>query len=281
MRRILFLLFLLMLTVTVSGQTHKVTRKPKTSAVVPKPKPKPSTPVAKSKPAKPVVKPSTPIVESQDQKKLQLNPIIEKLLANMVYVEGGTFTMDDSPEQGFYPWDSPKNVYQVTLSSYYIGKYEVTQEEWEAVMGSNPSHFKGSHLPVECVSWNDCQEFIKKLNALTDQNFRLPTEAEWEFAARGGNKSRGTKFAGGSDISSVYQGDGEFDTFFSLLMTLKPTAESLDSCLIPAPFCKTEMRILSLSCLGRDEILSMDIPWHSSNNISVTSKSVCGSQARF
>ena len=74
----------------------------------------------------------------------------------------------------------------------------------------------------------------------------------------------------------VYHGDGEIDTFLSLLMTLKPTAESLHSCLIPAPFFRTEMGILSLSCLGRDEILSMGIPWHSSNNISVTSKSVGG-----
>ena len=72
---------------------------------------------------------------------------------------------------------------------------------------------------------------------------------------------------------SVDHGDGEIDTFLSLLMMLNPTAESLDSCLIPAPFCKTGMRILSLFCLGRDEILSMGIPWHSSNNISVTSKS--------
>ena len=79
-----------------------------------------------------------------------------------------------------------------------------------------------------------------------------------------------------SSIISLYHGDGEIDTFLSLLMTLKPIAESLDSCLIPAPFCKAEMRILSLSCFGRDEILSMGIPWHSSNNISVTSKSVGG-----
>ncbi len=77
---------------------------------------------------------------------------------------------------------------------------------------------------------------------------------------------------------NIYHGDVEIDTFLSLLMMLKPTAESLDSCLIPAPFCKTEMRILSLSCQDRDEILSMGISWHSSNNISVTSKSV-GHQA--
>ena len=87
------------------------------------------------------------------------------------------------------------------MSSYY--KCEVTQEEWQAVMGSNPSNFKGAKLPVENVSWNDCQEFIRKLNALTGKQFRLPTEAEWEYAARGGNRSRGYKFAGGNYLSSL------------------------------------------------------------------------------
>ena len=108
---------------------------------------------------------------------------------NMVWVEGGTFRMGTTSEQ-----DS--DAVSVTLSGYYIGKTEVTQALWKAVMGTNPSLFKGDNLPVECVSWDDCQVFIRKLNSLTGQNFRLPTEAEWEFACRGGNNSRGYKYSG-------------------------------------------------------------------------------------
>ena len=100
-----------------------------------------------------------------------------------------------------YGNDSP--VHSVTLSDYYIGETEVTQELWEAVMGSNPSRFKGSQKPVEKVSWNDCKEFITKLNRLTGKNFRLPTEAEWEYAARGGNKSKGYKYSGSNTIGNV------------------------------------------------------------------------------
>ena len=84
-----------------------------------------------------------------------------------------------------------------------IGETPVTQELWQAVMGSNPSYFQGNNLPVERALWNDCQEFIKKLNSLTGLNFRLPTEAEWEYAARGGNKSKGYKYSGSNDIGSV------------------------------------------------------------------------------
>jgi len=91
----------------------------------------------------------------------------------------------------------------VTLSPYYIGETEVTQELWQAGMGSNPSWFKGSRLPVEEVSWDDCQDFIRKLNQQTGMKFRLPTEAEWEYAARGGNKSRGYKYSGSNNINDV------------------------------------------------------------------------------
>ena len=121
----------------------------------------------------------------------------------MVRVEGGTFTMGATAEQGSDANEDEKPAHQVTLSSYMIGKTEVTQELWEAVMGSNPSEFNGSNLPVENVSWEDCQTFIRKLNALTDKNFRLPTEAEWEFAARGGNNSRGYKYSGSNTVSNV------------------------------------------------------------------------------
>ena len=122
---------------------------------------------------------------------------------DMVYVAGGTFTMGATSEQGSDAYDWEKPAHSVTLSSYYIGKYEVTQKLWKAVMGSNPSSFKGDNLPVESVSWNDVQEFLRKLNAMTGKNYRLPTEAEWEFAARGGNKSRGYKYSGSDNLGSV------------------------------------------------------------------------------
>ena len=129
--------------------------------------------------------------------------VLQKLIDSMVSVEGGTFTMGATSEQGSDAYSSEEPAHQVTLSDFMIGKTEVTQEVWQAVMGSNPSKFKGSDLPVECVSWNDCQEFIKELNSLTGLNFRLPTEAEWEYAARGGNKSKGYKYSGSNDIGSV------------------------------------------------------------------------------
>ena len=135
--------------------------------------------------------------------------ILNNLTANMVYVSGGTFTMGATSEQGSDAYNDEKPVHSVTLSSFYICKYEVTQALWNAVMGSNPSNWKGDDLPVETVSRDDCQTFIRKLNALTGKNFRLPTEAEWEFAARGGNNSRGYKYAGSNNIETVawYQGN--------------------------------------------------------------------------
>lgn len=128
--------------------------------------------------------------------------IIQNLVDNMVYVPGGTFMMGAAEE------DSDANIdeipaHQVTLSSFHIGKYEVTQEEWEAIMGGNPSSYKGSKHPVEKVSWYDCQEFVIRLNSKTGKRFRLPTEAEWEFAARGGNSSKGYKFSGSDNIDDV------------------------------------------------------------------------------
>jgi formylglycine-generating enzyme required for sulfatase activity len=122
----------------------------------------------------------------------------------MVGVEGGTFTMGATSEQGTSdPYDDEYPTHSVTLSDFAIGETEVTQELWQAVMGSNPSYFKGSNKPVEYVSWNDCQTFISRLNSLTGKNFRLPTEAEWEYAARGGQKSKGYKYAGSNTLSDV------------------------------------------------------------------------------
>lgn len=127
------------------------------------PKPKPKSPVPKPKP-KP--KPKSAAV-----------PEIE-----MVRIEAGSFTMGSTNGDS-----DEKPSHQVTISRpFYIGEYEVTQAEWRAVMGSNPSNFKGDNLPVEQVSWEDCQEFIRRLNAKTGGGWRLPTEAEWEYVCRAG-----------------------------------------------------------------------------------------------
>ena len=121
----------------------------------------------------------------------------------MIAIEGGTFQMGATLKQGKKASKDEKPAHSVTLSDYYIGETEVTQELWEAVMGTNPSYSKGNKKPVEKVSWDDCQEFIRKLNQLTGKNFRLPTEAEWEYAARGGNKSKGYKYSGSNTIGDV------------------------------------------------------------------------------
>ena len=130
-------------------------------------------------------------------------PVKNGINIEMVKVETGSFNMGATPET-IYPDNDEKPVHRVTLTNdYYIGKYEVTQALWQAVMGSNPSFFKGTDLPVETVSWNDCQDFISKLNAMTGKRFRLPTEAEWEYAARGGKKSRGYLFSGSITLGDV------------------------------------------------------------------------------
>ena len=122
----------------------------------------------------------------------------------MVYVRGGSFYMGAlALVQRSDAESNEKPVHRVTLSGYSIGKYEVTQELWEAVMGSNPSDFKGARRPVENVSWDDCQDFIRKLNELTGASFRLPTEAEWEFAARGRKSRRGYLYSGSDTIGEV------------------------------------------------------------------------------
>ena len=154
-----------------------------------------------------------------DKEKLQGNNITFKIRAvplssnqtftvngvsfTMVFVEGGTFTMGATSEQGDDADYDEKPTHSVTLSDYYIGETEVTQALWKAVMGSNPSYFEGDNLPVEQVSYNDVKEFITKLNQKTGKTFRLPTEAEWEYAARGGKKSKGYKYSGSNNIDDV------------------------------------------------------------------------------
>lgn len=115
---------------------------------------------------------------------------------DMVRVEGGTFRM------GSDDYDSEKPVHSERVNDFYIGSTEVTQDLWVAVMG-NTRYFEGGDLPVVNVSWDDCQEFCKRLSDLTGRSFRLPTEAEWEYAARGGNCSRGYEYSGSNDIGSV------------------------------------------------------------------------------
>ena len=133
-------------------------------------------------------------------------PVKDGISIDMVRVEAGTFTMGATREMKnlWAPFDNEEPTHQVTLTNdYYIGKYEVTQALWKAVMGNNPSGFKGDNLPVENVSWKDCLKFISKLNSITGKTFRLPTEAEWEYAARGGNKSRGYQYSGSNNLSDV------------------------------------------------------------------------------
>jgi len=141
----------------------------------------------------------------------------ESLDIEMIFVEGGTFMMGCTKEQegdcvlvlynyGLgkdmeFDWERP--AHQVTVSSFNIGKYEVTQAQWVAVMGSNPSRIRGNNLPVHGISWYNAQEFIIRLNELTGKKYRLPTEAEWEFAARGGNKSLGYKYSGSNTVTEV------------------------------------------------------------------------------
>lgn len=149
--------------------------------------------------------PETPIPGNVSDGIYTVNGICFK----MIPVEGGTFTMGATAEQEqvfdaySYLLNLAKPTHSVTLSNFSIGETEVTQELWEAVMGSNPSDYKGNKKSVHSVSWDDCQEFIRKLNSLTGRNFRLPTEAEWEYAARGGKKSKGYTYAGSNMIDNV------------------------------------------------------------------------------
>lgn len=138
----------------------------------------------------------------------------------MIAVKGGTFTMGCTSEQGGDCDDDEKPSHSVTLGDYYIGKFEVTQELWYAVMGTTVSQQRdqadkswslrgeGNNYPMYYISWNECQEFVRKLNQKTGANFRLPTEAEWEYAARGGNKSNGYKYSGSNSIDNVAWYDG-------------------------------------------------------------------------
>ena len=115
----------------------------------------------------------------------------------MVWVEGGTFTMGSNDARGVsHHYESTRPEHRVTVSGFYMARYEVTQGVWKAVKGDNPSKFVHDSLPVEQINWTDAQEFVVMLSQMTGRRFRLPTEAEWEYAARGGRHSAGTPFAG-------------------------------------------------------------------------------------
>ena len=149
---------------------------------------------------KPVRKTIPPTIATSDALSKAVRPVIETITVkgvsfNMIRVEGGTFMMGATSEQ--------QNPESDELSTYYIGETEVTQELWEAVMGKKPSTLKGKKLPVGMVFWKDCQKFISKLNKLTGKQFRLPTEAEWEYAARGGNMSRGYQYSGSDSVNDI------------------------------------------------------------------------------
>ena len=130
--------------------------------------------------------------------KVNASGFLDIFNVEMVYVEGGSFYM--GADDGFN-WEGPRH--KVSLHGFYISKYEVTQKLWKAIMGNNPGMFKGDDYPVDNVSWEEIQEFITKLNEITGMEYRLPTEAEWEFAARGGRKSKGYKYAGSDTIGDV------------------------------------------------------------------------------
>ena len=180
----------------MTGVLADSTKRDSTTAVdtayIPNPKPAPNN----------KIDPATTKTETSGKEKLQ--SVLQQLQNNMVYITGGTFTMGCTSEQGSDCYNDEKPAHQVTVSSFRMGKYEVTQAEWEAVMGSNPSSFKNCpNCPVENVSWNDVQNFLRRLNELTGGNYRLPTEAEWEYAARGGKGSNGYKHSGSDNIGAV------------------------------------------------------------------------------
>ena len=180
-KHLILTLLLMLCPIGMAAQSTITRNKPKPAVTKPKPAAKP-----KAKPA-----------PRRNSSTTGLSAEIKKLINNMVYVAGGTYTM--------VMVSTGKQV--ITLSSYYICKYEVTQALWRAVMGSNPSKIKGDNLPVERVSWNDCQTFINRLNNYTGRNFRLPTWDEWEFAARGGKYSRHYEYSGSNNIDDVAWSD--------------------------------------------------------------------------
>ena len=204
MKSIIIMLMSCLVAVTVSAQgiiRRPAATKPKPTATKPKPtvrKPQSrGSSAVRPKPAQP--KKADPINSLAEP----LRTHLKKLMADMVLVEGGTYMMGNPNGD----WDNEYCIevpHKVTLSSFYICKYEVTEALWTAVMGSNPSSYpSGDNYPVEQVNWYDCQDFVEKLSELTGRHFRLPTEAEWEYAARGGQRSRGYRYSGSYNLDEI------------------------------------------------------------------------------
>jgi formylglycine-generating enzyme required for sulfatase activity len=153
----------------------------------------------------------TATTEEGHYKAYSVIEVIQIYLPEMVFVEGGTFTMGCSDDECT---DYELPAHPASVFDYYISKNLITQKQWVAIMGYNPSYFKGDELPVENVNWYDVQNFITRLNELTHKNYRLPTEAEWEFAARGGNNSQGYTYSGSDNLDDVawYYGNSNYQT---------------------------------------------------------------------
>lgn len=143
-------------------------------------------------------------------KNLNITETVNGVNFDMIFVKGGTFLMGSPPIEK--ERSSDEQQHSVKLHDFYIGKTVVTQALWETIMGSNPSYFKGENRPVENVSWNDCQKFITILNHLTGKGYRLPTEAEWEYAARGGSHSKSYKYSGSNSLDKVAWYDNNCDS---------------------------------------------------------------------
>lgn len=137
--------------------------------------------------------------------------VVNNVTYKMVKVEGGKYVMGASVDEKGVADGDEYPAHNVNISSFYIGQFEVTQKLWQDVMGNNPSETKGENNPVDKVSWNDCNEFIARLNKLTGKTFRMPTEAEWEFAARGGVDSKGYIYSGSNNIDAVAWYDANED----------------------------------------------------------------------
>ena len=197
MKSIVIILMSCLVAVTVSAQG--IIRRPAAT----KPKPTVRKPQSRGSSA---VRPKSAHSKKADPINSLAEPLrshLKKLMADMVLVEGGTYMMGnpDRDRNDEYAKDVP---HEVTLSSFYICKYEVTEALWTAVMGSNPSKYPlGDNYPVEQVNWYDCQDFVEKLSELTGRHFRLPTEAEWEYAARGGQRSRGYRYSGSYNLDEI------------------------------------------------------------------------------
>ena len=142
-------------------------------------------------------------VGSHSIEKIVTIPEIESIELEMIYVQGGTFQMGCTGEKGQTCGYEEEPAHRVTVDNFSIGKYPITQKQWQAIMGYNPSYFRGDNNPVETVSWADAQEFVNKLNTITGKKYRLLTEAEWEYAARGGNKSNGYIYSGSNNLDDV------------------------------------------------------------------------------